>query len=72
VNSGAFFFCASQSQHKYNKISGFAKVDNRFGYEKRLQRGGYRFSSLMKQKTREKNYALFYFAGERIFLYIYL
>jgi hypothetical protein len=35
-------------------------------------RGKYRFSSLVKQKQKEKNYAVFYFTGKRkIFFYIY-
>jgi hypothetical protein len=34
-------------------------------------RGVYGFSSLMKQKKKAKNYAVFCFAGKRIFLYIY-
>jgi hypothetical protein len=34
-------------------------------------RGEYRFSSLVKQKKKEKNYAVFYFTGKRFFLYIY-
>ena len=31
-------------------------------------RGEYRFSSLVKLKKKEKIYALFYFAGKRIFV----
>jgi hypothetical protein len=34
-------------------------------------RGQYRFSSLVKQKKKEKNYAVLYFTGKRIFFYIY-
>jgi hypothetical protein len=34
-------------------------------------RGVYGFSSLMKQKIKAKNYAVFCFAGKR-FLYIYI
>jgi hypothetical protein len=34
-------------------------------------RGVYRFSSLVKQKIKAKNYAVFYFAGKRFFFYIY-
>ena len=35
-------------------------------------RGEYRFSSLVKLKKKEKNSAVFYFAGKRdFFIYIY-
>jgi hypothetical protein len=34
-------------------------------------RGVYRFSSLVKQKIKGENYAVFCFAGKRIFFYIY-
>jgi hypothetical protein len=34
-------------------------------------RGGCGFSSLMKQKKKEKNYAVFYFTGDR-FVFLYL
>jgi hypothetical protein len=34
-------------------------------------RGVYRFSSLMKQNKKAKNYAVFCFAGKRFFFYIY-
>jgi hypothetical protein len=34
-------------------------------------RGVYRFSSLMKQKIKGKDYAVFRFAGKRFFFYIY-
>ena len=34
-------------------------------------RWGVQGSLLMKQKKKEKNYAVFYFAGKRIFFYIY-
>jgi len=33
-------------------------------------RGVYRFSSLVKQNKKAKNYAVFCFAGERFFFYI--
>jgi hypothetical protein len=32
----------------------------------------YGFSSLMKQKIKAKNYAVFCFAGKRIFFYIFM
>jgi len=32
-------------------------------------RGGYKFVKLMKFKKKEKNFAVFYFAGKRFFLY---
>jgi hypothetical protein len=33
-------------------------------------RGMYRFSSLMKKKIKGKNYAVFYFTGKRILLFM--
>jgi hypothetical protein len=33
-------------------------------------RGVYRFSSLVKQNKKAKNYAVFCFAGKRFFIYI--
>ena len=33
---------------------------------------GYRFSSLMIKKKKEKNYAVFYFAGKRQIFFLYL
>ena len=35
-------------------------------------RGEYRFSSLMKQKIKDKNCAVFCFAGKRKIFFIYL
>ena len=34
-------------------------------------KGEYRFSPLVKLK-KEENYAVFYFAGKRIFLYVFM
>ena len=33
--------------------------------------GEYRFSFLVKLKKKRKNYAVFYFAGKRLYIYIY-
>jgi hypothetical protein len=35
-------------------------------------RGVYRFSSLMKQNKKAKNYAVFCFAGKRNFFFIFM
>jgi hypothetical protein len=37
-----------------------------------LLRGEYRFSSLVKPKKKEKNYAVFYFTGKRKIFFLYL
>jgi hypothetical protein len=38
----------------------------------RGQGGEYRLSSLVKLKKKEKNYAVFYFAGKRKIFFLYL
>jgi hypothetical protein len=43
----------------------------RIGGWRERARGEYRFSSLVKPKKKEKNYAVFYFTGERNF-FIYM
>jgi hypothetical protein len=46
-----------------------------FEFARRMRekvRGEYRFSSLMKQKIKGKNCAVFCFAGKRKILFIYL
>jgi hypothetical protein len=43
----------------------------RIGGRREKVRGVYGFSSLMKQKIKAKNYAVFCFAGKRFFFYIY-
>jgi hypothetical protein len=40
------------------------------GWAEREGKGGYRFMKLVKYKIKEKNYAVFYFAGKRIFFYV--
>jgi hypothetical protein len=51
-----------------NGYKGGVKVLSSRGWAKGKSRGEYRFSSLMKKK--EKNYALFYFAEKRFYLYL--
>ncbi len=43
----------------------------RIGRQRERVRGEYRFSSLVKQKKKEKIYAVFYFAGKRFFHYMH-
>jgi len=46
--------------------------NGRIGGRRVRTRGEYRFSPLVKFKKKEKNYAVFYFAGKRkYFVYIY-
>jgi len=46
--------------------------NGRIGGRRVRTRGEYRFSSLVKFKKKEKNYAVFYFAGFRILFFIYM
>ena len=53
------------------------RLNARVGFEfarglREKVRGVYGFSSLMKQKKKGKNYAVFCFAGKRIFFFLYL
>ena len=57
---------------RYGRIGGFKEwVDGWMGGQREKVRGVYGFSSLMKQKIKAKNYAVFYFAGKRFFFYFY-
>jgi hypothetical protein len=46
--------------------------DGRIGGRRVRVRGVYRFSSLVEQNKKGKNYAVFCFAGKRKLLYLYL
>ena len=37
-----------------------------------IRGGGYRFSPLVKQKQKEKNYAVLYFTGKRKYFFIFM
>jgi hypothetical protein len=56
------------------KTKGFIKTKSLgwIGGRRERARGEHRFSSLVKQKKKEKNYAVFYFTGKRIFFVLYL
>jgi len=46
-------------------------VDGWMGGRRDGHQGGVKGQLLMKLKKKEKNYAVFYFAGKRFFFYIY-
>jgi hypothetical protein len=46
-------------------------MGGQMGGRRERARGEYRFSSIVKQKKKEKIYAVFYFTGKRFFFYIY-